>query len=141
MKLLHLSHYRHDLVRMIFCMDLPNCKKALDVILDNIKKSERLDVSYWRDEVWYIEIVDEPMFRRATTSDDRLRSRRFCISIDIQNDEILWNKNGGNCVVRGVRWPRIMRFNFSKQWDDNAQDLKHQRHSPTLDHKHIHIYK
>ena len=141
MKLLHLSHYRHDLVRMIFCMDLPNCQKALDVVLDNIKQSERLDVVYWRDEIWYVEVVDKPMLLKAVTSDDRIGATRFCMSIDIQNDEILWNKNGGSCMVRGIRWPRIMRHNFPKQWNDNAKDLEHRRRSASLDNKHIHVYK
>ena len=140
MTLLHTSKYRTDTIRLLFCAKLPRIQKALQMILDNLTPRESVEMTYWRDEVWYVEVIDLPMRRRLSGTQEVVSAIRFGLTIDVKRDKVLWNKDQGNCWVRGRRWDKIVAAGFQKEWNDNGQSLKHKRRTGDLDRKHIHIY-
>ena len=66
------------------------------------KKHESIDISYWTNNFWYVEIIDK-----------RYDLGMSCwFTIDIVNNKILWNNEKGNCGLRSKRWAKLVKAKF-----------------------------
>ena len=88
---------------------------TIDDILGFAHKTETVTISQWTEERWYIEVRDETMFAKVRngSADERIRCTRFMLSVDVKNDRILFNSQGGNCMARGRRWQNFANADLS----------------------------
>ena len=101
-----------------------NCCPGIVAIVERMfefaKKTETITIHEWTGSKWYVEVIDQtviaeveeakkvlllprPSFdtlRRANA----IRATRFMLSVDVRRDCVLWNSDGGNCMIRGRRW-------------------------------------
>ncbi len=92
-----------------------NCCPGIIAIVERmfkfLKKTETITIHEWHDQKWYVEVIDQTMLaaaRQATPDakrrDDTICATRFMLSVDVKKDCVLWNSEGGNCMIRGRRW-------------------------------------
>lgn len=88
----------------------------LEGIIANLATNETVKMTQWTGKLWYVDVRNRTMYQKARMDGDidgKINSHRFGLTLDIKRADICWNMDGGNCFVRGQKWLKYFRENFS----------------------------
>lgn len=88
----------------------------LEGIIANLATNESVTMTQWTGKLWYVNVQNRTLYQKARMEGDvdgKINSHRFGLTLDIKRSDICWNTDGGNCFVRGQKWLKYLRENFS----------------------------
>lgn len=97
----------------------PNIHKIVEQMLEFAKSTEQIKIYEWTGHKWYIDVVDKIRLEKARQqtgfqrSQDAISATRFMLSVDVRGDCVVWNNQGGNCMIRGRRWKPFAEQTFA----------------------------
>ncbi len=82
---------------------------------DNLSKNEKIDISQWYNDFFYIGVNDPEIKCERVNHPVKMR---IAFTVDIKHDIILWNNNQnlqkGNCFVRDRKWIKALATSFPR---------------------------
>ena len=102
----------------------------------NTKNDEVCNICEWisAEHKWYVEIIDCGKQKRLRGTPHAPAAVLFGMTVNVKTGNIIWNKDGGNCWIRGRRWQNFVNQHYGAEFADNGPAGK-------ADNKHIHVYK